>query len=371
MNQHHQRLPRRHDITKNTRSVVAAAAVLFSLVASFNWAQQANEMNVDFHGFQDSRGVTVLSPTVDLAQDYTERTNLRINYGLDGISAASDSCARCHRDGINSHRQVVGVSATRKYGDTKLTLGGAYSKENFYRATTGLVSVSRDLANSNTTVAGGFSFSLNQPALHPSPETENQYQSGAFATVTQTLSKTSIAQFGYELGYIAGYQNNPYLRATVNGELVLGQVPDLRVRHTFSARLRQALPGDTYLEADYRRYVDDWDVTSNTFSAGLSHHFGPQVLLNGVYRRYNQTGAYFWAPSYTGIPEFYTADFRLEPFASNTYTGRLVFTPKGQWWWFPEGTGLTVQYERYQADNNFQAGILSTGLRVPLKIFNR
>ena len=350
---------------------VAVAAILFVLVASLNWAQQANEMNVDFHGFQDTRGVTVLSPTVGLAQDYTERTNLRINYGLDAISAASDSCARCHRDGINSHRQEVGVSATRKYGDTKLTLGGAYSKENFYRATTGLLSVSRDLANGNTTVAGGFSFSLNQPELHPNPETENQYQSGAFATITQTLSKTSIVQFGYELAYIAGYQNNPYLRADVNGELVLGQVPDRRVRHTLSARLRQALPGDTYLEADYRHYFDDWDVTSNTFSAGLSHHFGPQILLNGVYRRYDQTAAYFWAPSYTGAPEFYTADFRLEPFASNTYTGRLVLTPKRQWWWFPEGTGLTVQYERYQADNNFQAGILSTGLRVPLKILGR
>ena len=124
-------------------------------------------MNVQFHGFQDVRGVTVLSPTVDLTQDYTERTNLRVNYGLDTISAASDSCVRCHNDGVNSHRQVFGLSATRKYNDLKLTIGGAYSKENFYRATTGLVSVSRDLANGNTTVAGGFSFSLNQPMLHP------------------------------------------------------------------------------------------------------------------------------------------------------------------------------------------------------------
>ena len=75
------------------RSVILIAVpVLASLVASLNWAQQANEVAVDFHGFQDTRGVTVLSPTVDLAQDYTERTSLRLNYGLDAISAASDSC---------------------------------------------------------------------------------------------------------------------------------------------------------------------------------------------------------------------------------------------------------------------------------------
>jgi hypothetical protein len=48
-----------------------------------------------------------------------------------------------------------------------------------------------------------------------------------------------------------------------------------------------------------------------------------------------------------------------------------VITPKGPWLWLPEGSGLTVQYERYQADNGFQAAIFSTGLRVPIKIFKR
>jgi Protein of unknown function (DUF3570) len=350
--------------------VIAGAAIALSLIAERDWAQN-NEMNIQLHVFQDTRGVTVLSPSVDLAQDFTERTSLRLNYGLDAISAASDSCVRCHRDGVNSHRQAFGVSAIRKYGDVKLTIGGAYGTENFYRSTTGLTSVSRDLASGNTTVAGGFSFSLNQPVLHPLPDSANQYQSGGFASLTQTLSKTTIVQGGYEIGHISGYQNNPYLRADVNGVLVLGRVPDSRTRHTITARLRQALPADTYLEADYRRYFDDWQVKSNTLDLGVSRHFGPIVLLNLLYRRYEQTGAFFWSPRYTGVPQYYTADFRLEPFASNNFTGRIVITPKGNVWWFPAGTGFTVQYERYQADNGFDAAILSTGLRVPLKILNR
>ena len=98
--------------------------------------------------------------------------------------------------------------------------------------------------------------------------------------MTQTLTKTHDRAGRLRAQHIAGYQNNPYLRADVNGELVLGQVPDARTRQTLSARLRQALPADTYLEADYRRYFDDWQVTSNTISVGLSHHFGPDVLLN-------------------------------------------------------------------------------------------
>jgi len=112
-------------------------------------------------------------------------------------------------------------------------------------------------------------------------------------------------------------------------------------------------------------------VTSNTINVGVSHHFGPELLLNAGYRRYNQSGAFFWAAAYTGVPQYYTADFRLEPFTSNNYTGRIVITPQGQWWWWPQGTGLTVQYERYRADNGFQAAIVTTGLRMPLKILNR
>ena len=350
--------------------VLSGAVLAFASLTEQNWAQN-NEMNIQVHGFEDTRGVTVLSPTVDLSQDYTERTSLRINYGLDVISAASDSCVRCHRDGIRSHRQVAGLSVTEKYGDTKLTLGGAFSKENFYRATTGLMSVSRDFASGNTTVAGGFSFSLNQPTLHPLPDRANEYESDAFVTVTQTVSKTTIVQAGYELDHLTGYLNNPFLRANVSGVLVLGQVPDTRSRQTLTARLRQALPADTYLEADYRHYFDDWQVKSDTVDVGLSHHFGPLLLLNGVYRRYTQTGAFFWAPQYTGIPLYYTADFRLEPFSSNNYTGRIVITPKGSFLWFPDGTALTVQYERYRADNGFSAAILSTGLRVPVKVLHR
>jgi len=134
--------------------IVGGAAVAVACLAGRDWAQ-TNEVNVQFHAFQDTRSVTVLSPTVELSKDFTERTSLRVNFGVDAISAASDSCARCHRDGVNSHRRVGGLSVTRKFDDLKFTIGGSYSQENFYRAATRLSSVSRDLADSNASIAGG------------------------------------------------------------------------------------------------------------------------------------------------------------------------------------------------------------------------
>jgi hypothetical protein len=337
------------------------------LIARQNDAQN-NELNVQFHGFDDSRSVTVLSPTVDLSQDFTDRTSLRISFGVDAISAASDSCARCHRDGARTQRQVGGVSVTRKFDAVKLTFGGAYSHENFYRAITGLTSLTRDLANGNTTVAAGFTLSLNQPMLHPMPTRENQLEGGGYVSITQTLSKTTIGQAGYEIDRISGYQDNPFLRVDVNGVYVLGNVPDLRTRHTLTARVRQALPASTFLEADYRRYFDSWSLTSNTLNVGLSHRFAERWLLSVNYRRNGQTGAYFYQPQYTDpVPPYYTADFRLEPFNSDAYTGKLLVTPKRQLWGLPAETGLLFQYDRYHADNGFSAAIFTAGVKVPFK----
>jgi hypothetical protein len=346
-------------------TIATLSSLFVAAVSGINWAQ--NQLDVSFHAFQDSRGVTVLSPDADFTRDYTDRTTLKVKFGVDAISAASDSCARCHPDGANNGRFVGGASVIRKYGDTKLTLGTEFSRELFYTATTGLASVSRDLHQGNTTVAGGFSFSLNRPQLHPSDQTESQHAVDTYASVTQSWTKSTVTQFGYELNQINGYQTSPFLRTKVNGVMTVGNSPDARTRHALSARLRQALPGNTFVEADYRRYHDTWSIDSNALSIGLSHHFSPTLVGSGSYRRYTQTGAYFYAPEYVGAPQYFTGDFRLFPFDSNMFTGRVEITPKNGLMNMPPGTALTLQYERYRATTGFEAGVFTGGVRIPLK----
>lgn len=357
------------------RGGAALALAALTLAGALAWdrgavaEQQEPAVNIQFHGFTDSRGVTVLSPTIDLDRDFTDRTGLRLRFGVDAISAASDSCIRCHPQGANNQRTFVNSSVTRKYGDTAVSLGAELSKEQFYLATTAMTSVSRTLNEANTTVAGGYSFSWNRPTLHPSEFAENQIAQTAYVSLTQTLTKSTIAQVGYEVSHINGYQANPFLRALLNGVRTIGETPDARLRHTLTAKLRQALPADTYLEADYRYYRDDWDLHANSLSLGLSHYVTPAWLVSGTYRRHDQTGTFFYAPTYTGTPEFFTADFRLFPFDSNLYTGRVVYQPSGRLFsgMFPEGSAFTLQYEFYNATNGFEAATVSTGLRVPFK----
>jgi hypothetical protein len=349
--------------------LVLAAGLLLAAAGPvpLDWAQDhPSEISVELHTFQDSRGVTVVSPTLELSRDFTDRTALRARFGVDTISAASDSCVRCLGQGVLSARAFAGASVVRKLGSTSLSLGGEFSQESFYRSTTILASVARTLNKQNTTVAGGFSFSLNQPVLHPREATRNQTAQNAYVSVTQTLSKSTVLQGGYELGHVGGYQTNPFLRPLVNGVRILGNSPDRRTRHTLTLRLRQALTAGTFLEADYRHYLDDWKVRSDSLSFGLSRQFSPRFLQNVTYRRYRQTGASFYAPEYLGTPEFFTADFRLQPFASNLFTGRSVFTPKGGFAFLPPRTALTLQYEWYTSDIDFRALILTAGVRIPL-----
>jgi hypothetical protein len=344
---------------------LAAAAVAMTLVAVpvVNWAD--NEINVHFHAFQDTRGVTVLAPAGDLSGDFTDRTSFKLKFGVDAVSSASDSCARCHQGHPLDTRKYIDASITRKYGDTKLTLGTEVSIENFYGSNTLMASATRDLNKGNTTIAGGYSFSWNRPQLHPAQTTQTQFSHDAYVSVTQTLTKTTIAQATYEYNRISGFQASPFLRTKVNGVMTLGNAPDLRSRHTLALRIRQALPAETYLEADLRHYFDDWSIKSNTVQVGLSHYFAPSTLVGVDYRRYTQTGAFFYQPQYVGTPDFFTGDFRLAPFDSNLYGGHITVTPKHGMLWLPAGTGVTFQYERYVANNGFQASIFSTGIRIP------
>ncbi len=118
---------------------------------------------------------------------------------------------------------------------------------------------------------------------------------------------------------------------------------------------------------DYRRYQDNWELRSHTLALGLSHHFGETVVGGGTWRHYTQTGAYFYEPTYTGAPRYFTGDFRLFPFDANSVTGRVEITPKGGILAMPAGSTLTLQYERYRTTTGFEAGIFTGGVRIPLQ----
>ena len=106
---------------------LGAGAALLLLAPPLTRRTESQEVNVFFHTFQDTRGVTVLSPMVDLSKDFTDRTSIKAKFGVDAISASSDSCARCHPNGARNGRVVGSLTVNRKYGETTVGVGAELS----------------------------------------------------------------------------------------------------------------------------------------------------------------------------------------------------------------------------------------------------
>src|SRR5204862_8296220 len=133
-----------------------------------------------------------------------------------------------------------------------------------YAADTVMASVTRALNKANTSVTAGYSLSFNRPVLHPLEGAEHQHAQDMYGSLTQTLTRTTIVQLAYDFNRVSGYQSTPFLRTLLNGQMTVGVAPDLRNRQAFTARIRQALPAETFVEGDYRYYHDDWSLKSNS-----------------------------------------------------------------------------------------------------------
>ena len=164
-------------------------------------------------------------PDVDLEKDFTERTSLRVNFGVDAISAASDSCARCHRDGVNSHRRVGGLSVTRS-SRTSSSRSAARTAGELLPCDDG---ADVGVARSRRTATHGRRrlYVFAEPA-HASPDTADREP---VPERRVRLADPDALEADDRAGRLRAGRSSatkqPYLRP-VNGVMILGHVPDLR-----------------------------------------------------------------------------------------------------------------------------------------------
>lgn len=149
---------------------------------------------------------------------------------------------------------------------------------------------------------------------------------GVAVAVTQVLSRTTLAQWGYSLEYQEGYLNDPYKLVTVVDEQAIapGRVsylyesrPVERWRHAFGTTLVQELRPVT-LRGSYRFYLDDWSISTHTGQAGLRVELGESVYGSLAARGSFQSKASFYRYSIRPgqSPEHLSADYRLGDLAT-------------------------------------------------------
>ena len=108
------------------------------------------------------------------------------------------------------------------------------------------------------------------------------------------------------------------------------------------------------LHADYRLYVDDWEMISHTLELGWYQGLWRSLMLVPTFRYYSQSQAEFYAPFFTGSRSdgHYTSDYRLSPYGAISF-GLKAETAFDTWrvrW------RAVLAYERYVSGSDLALG---------------
>ena len=246
---------------------------------------------------------------------------------------------------------------TYLFDTSRTTLLAGYSQEDDYRALNGGFQAEHDFNEKNTTLSWGLGFS--QDAIDPTPtatnldpDSEDKRGVSVFAGISQVINRSSAFQstFTYQNG--SGFLSDPYKLVSVAGVNEADSRPDARNQFSWLTRYRRhfsAVSGT--LHADYRLYIDDWDVSSHTIELAWYQMFWDTLAIVPSVRYYTQSQAEFYGPYFTTSPGGeYSSDYRLSPYGALAW--KLKAETRLSDWPFRMAWRVGVSWERYTSSGD-------------------
>lgn len=232
--------------------------------------------------------------------------------------------------------------------ETRLSVGGAYSREDDYESWSGSLGIARDLNQKNTTVS--LSLNIEQDRsfpLHliPHPLTpvaaststqpdDSKTVRSLVLGLTQVMSRTWLVQLNYSYGRTQGYQTDPYRLITMinTAPALPGALPGAPIFYFYEgrprSRIRESLYlgsklalGPTVLDTSVRAYRDSWGIRSVTLQIADRVPLGGRFYVEPLFRYYQQSAAYFFRYYLVlgePLPDYGSSDVRLSDFAATT-----------------------------------------------------
>lgn len=161
-----------------------------------------------------------------------------------------------------------------------------------------------------------------------------------------------------------GYLGLPFHRVYfANGTDNIENLPSTRNKLPIGFRLNYFLGDNIILRSYYRYYTDSWDLHSNTANLEVVYKITPFISVSPFYRFYQQTAAkYFGAyGTHTAADEYYTSNYALAAFTSQTYGGGIRIAPPGGI--FKGLNGVELRYAHYTQTTDLVSDIISVDLR--------
>lgn len=314
----------------------AVLACALGLIAGVARAQDATpQTSASVYVRTDTDKTTVISPRLQARAPLTESTSAEIVYAVDVWSSASIDIRTSASKAVTEQRDEIDASVTQAIGDTRVTGAYRYSTEPDYESHNASLSLESDFADKNTVLGAGASLGFDTVGQVNEPDFDEHLRTiGARASALQLLDDKTYVQLEYELGHARGFQSSPYRYVgigTSDGTCKVSEPdqivvycpretsPELRVRHALAVRARRALLDPLSVGAEYRFYLDSWDVQSHTLSFDVTVLPAEDTSLALRYRFYTQTAASHYEPRYDEERDdgLYTRDKELSPLSSH------------------------------------------------------
>jgi hypothetical protein len=275
------------------------------------------------------KATRVIQPMLDARFDAGDGGVADAHLLVDAITSAS-AAAGAVDEPFSERRWEVGGGYTRETGAMRIGGSARISIEPDYDSFFVGFRVERDLADRTATVGlgvaaghdeisnAGAAGSIGGAAIQGDLDTVMMSLSA-----TRILSRNTVGGVTYDLGWLEGFQENPYRTAVTADGLVPERHPDRRIRHAIALNLKRWIERtDTAAIAVYRFYRDDWSLTAHTPELRLIQEASDGVEMTVRYRYHWQSAADFFRLSYPSNDTmefpFVTDDVKLSAFTSHT-----------------------------------------------------
>ena len=342
-----------------------ATAVLVRLMQGVRATGAEDHVDAKFENYQEEHNrIHVGTASALFAKVISETLSVKGEFVYDTISGATPTGGpppagsdQVPLTQMEETRYAGNAEMGIHFGQNTLTPQVAYSYESDYASLGLSLNYGLELNEKNTTLNLGFAqnFDTVYPATSPYLY-QNEYKSTSSGIVglTQLLSPQTVLSVSFTLGYASGYLDDPYRGVKFDDYPVPDALfPEKRPGNRFNqvgyVSLTQFIkPLNASVEATYRLYHDSWEIWSQTVGLSWFQKVGKYVVVNPFGRFYTQNAASFYGVSFPGdpslsqigIPDYYSADYRLSALRTWSYgikvIGRLF-----------ERISLDAQYMRY------------------------
>ena len=310
-----------------------------------------------YHRYEGG-GVLIDGPSVLVRKKVAKNVSLVGNYYVDYVSSASIDVVTTASP-YTEEREQWSLGADYLRGNTTMRINYLESNESDYNARTTAFSVSQDMFGQLTTLTLSYGIGDDIVGRSDDPSFERELQRQTYGIgITQILTKNLITALNIQTTTEEGFLNNPYRSVRyfdANSARGFSFEPELypntRTANAVGLRGRYFLPYRAALEAEYRYFVDTWDIKSHSGSLTYVQPW-KNFIFEGKFRYHTQTGAAFFQDIFerSEATNFRGRDKELSPMQSYTYRlkGTWEFIDPNRGWGMIKKASLSASYDFMQ-----------------------